>query len=78
MPPQPIEAKVIRSDGVERPPRPKTVEGTIIGNVSAAPVDAKKRRRFIEELLEDLFMGIRKGTRLLEAPGGLIPGASGS
>ena len=78
MPPQPIEARVTRSDGAERPPRPNTVEGTIIGNVSAAPVDARKRRRFIEELFEDLFMGVRKGTRLLEAPEGLTPGASES
>jgi hypothetical protein len=37
---------VIRSDGAGFP-RPKTLRGTIIGNTTAAPVVAMKRRRLI-------------------------------
>jgi hypothetical protein len=73
-----MEARVIRSDGAERPPRPNTVEGTIIGKENAAPVDARKRRRFMEEEFNGLFMGISKGTRLIKAPDQLIPVATES
>ena len=53
IPPHPITPIVIRSEGAGRSTRPNALNAKRLGSATAAPVAARKPRRFIEEFFGD-------------------------